>query len=217
VADQIQFAVGAKASCSDGPCGEVRRMIVDPASDTVTHLVIESGHGRHPGRLVPLDLLDTTSGEIKLRCTRAEFNMLEHAERKQRIGGRDGGLTVPLVRPGPVGALSMQAPGGSPASRPARFIVEEVVPAGEAQVRPGDQVDALDGEIGRVQGLLVDPDDHRVTHVLLREGHLWGRKQVAIPVSAVTGIKDGIRLNITKQQVENLPPVDIDRSGSPGH
>jgi hypothetical protein len=46
--------------------------------------------------------------------------------------------------------------------------------------------------------------------VLLQEGHLWGRKEVAIPISAVTGIEDGIRLNITKQQVENLPPVDID-------
>jgi hypothetical protein len=90
--------------------------------------------------------------------------------------------------------------------RPARFIVQEVVPAGETQVRPGEHVHALDGEIGLVQGLLVDPEDHRVTHVLLREGHLRGRKQVAIPVSAVTGIQDGIRLNITKQQVENLPP-----------
>jgi hypothetical protein len=47
-----------------------------------------------------------------------------------------------------------------------------------------------------------------VTHVLPGEGHLWGRKEVAIPVSAVTGAKDGLRLNITKKQVEDLPPVD---------
>ncbi|MGH3226311.1 MAG: hypothetical protein ACRDPY_47825 [Streptosporangiaceae bacterium] len=40
-------------------------MIVDPATDTVTHLVIEPRHGRHPGRLVPLDLVDTASGGIK--------------------------------------------------------------------------------------------------------------------------------------------------------
>ncbi len=46
-----------------------------------------------------------------------------------------------------------------------------------------------------------------MTHVLLREGHLWGRKEVAIPVSAVTGVQNGIRLNITKQQVEDLPPA----------
>ena len=52
-----------------------------------------------------------------------------------------------------------------------------------------------------------------MTHVLLQEGHLWGRKDVAIPISAVTGVQDGIRLSITKQQAENLPPVDIDHPG----
>jgi len=188
-------------------------MIVDPATDTVTHLVIGPRRGRHPGRLVPLDLVDTASGEIRLRCTLAEFGKLEHAEQKQRVEGGDQGPAMPVVRPGPVGALSMQAPGGSPLSRPARFVVQEVVPAGEAQVRPGEHVHALDGEIGQVQGLLADPDDHRVTHVLLQEGHLWGRRQVAIPVSAVTGIQDGIRLNITRQQVENLPPVNTEHPG----
>jgi hypothetical protein len=213
MAYETRFVAGAKATCADGPCGEVRRMIVDPATDTVTHLVIEPRHGRHPGRLVPMDLVDTTSGEIRLRCTLAEFGALEHAEHEERAGGRDPGPALPLVRPGPVGALSMQAPGGSPLSRPARFVVQEVVPAGETQVRPGERVHALDGETGRVQGLLADPDGHRVTHVLLREGHLRGRKQVAIPVSAVTGIRDGIRLSITKQQVENLPPADIDHPG----
>jgi len=74
-------------------------------------------------------------------------------------------------------------------------------------VAAGDPVHATDGEIGRVQGFLVDSGDHRVTHVLLREGHLWGRKEVAIPVSAVTGVEEGIRLNLTKKQVEDLPPA----------
>ena len=56
----------------------------------------------------------------------------------------------------------------------------------------------------------VNPGDpvHRVTHVLLQEGHLWGRKKVSIPVSAVTGVENGIRLSLTKKQVEDLPPAD---------
>jgi hypothetical protein len=49
--------------------------------------------------------------------------------------------------------------------------------------------------------------DDKVTHILLEEGHLWGRRQVAIPVSAVASIEDGIRLNITKRQVEDLSPL----------
>jgi len=58
-----------------------------------------------------------------------------------------------------------------------------------------------------VEGFQVDPGDHRVTHVLLREGHLWGRKEVAIPVSAVAKVDHGIWLNLTKKQVEDLPPA----------
>jgi len=77
---------------------------------------------------------------------------------------------------------------------------------GEEQLQPGDHVHALDGEIGQVEGFLVDPGD-QVTHILLTEGHLWGRKEVAIPVGAVTGVRDGIRLNMTKKQVEDLPPA----------
>ena len=91
---------------------------------------------------------------------------------------------------------------------PVPVMVQDVVPLGEADVDRGDPVHALDGEIGRVHGLMVDPDDHRVTHVLLEEGHLWGRKKVSIPASAVTGVENGIRLSLTKKQVEDLPPAD---------
>jgi sporulation protein YlmC with PRC-barrel domain len=196
MATETEFTIGARASCSDGPCGEVRRIIFDPAAGTVTHLVIEQKH-RQPGRLVPLDLVDTTAGELRLRCTIAEFDALDPAEERDLVEGRGAGIET--------------APGGAPRGvgipRLARYTVEDVVPVGEAEVSPGDHVHALDGEIGEVQGFLVDPDDHKVTHVLLKEGHLWGRKEVAIPVSAVTGTNEGIRLNITKKQVEDLPPV----------
>ncbi len=51
-----EFTLGAQASCSDGSCGEVIRTILDPATRTVTHLVIEPKHRKMDGRLVPIDL-----------------------------------------------------------------------------------------------------------------------------------------------------------------
>jgi hypothetical protein len=86
-------------------------------------------------------------------------------------------------------------------------MIHDVVPLGEIQVRPGDRILAVDGEIGWVQGVLVSSGDDRVTHVLLQEWRLWGHKEVAIPIDALTGVDEGIRLNITKRQVEDLPPV----------
>ena len=194
MAEETQFKVGAEASCSDGPCGEVRRFIIDPAAEAVTHLVIDPKHGNEPGRLVPMDLIDTATGAITLRCTIAEFEHLDPAEERDLVQTADIGYAMP---------------GGPPMGIPQtpQFIVEDVIPVGEIEVAAGDPVRAVDGEIGRVQGFLVDSSDHRVTHVLLREGHLWGRKEVAIPVSAVAGVEEGIRLNLTKQQVEDLPPA----------
>ena len=191
MAEETEFAMGATASCVDGPGGKVSRVIIDPATETVTHLVIEPKHWLGVGRLVPLDLVDATAGDIRLRCTVEEFGELEPAEATQLI---DDGL-------GLVGMNAMGVPS------PAPPILEDVIPLGEAEVERGEPVHALDGEIGRVHGFLVDPNDHRVTHVLLEEGHLWGRKKVSIPVSAVTGVENGIQLSLTKKQVEDLPPV----------
>jgi hypothetical protein len=42
--------------------------------------------------------------------------------------------------------------------------------------------------------------------VLLQAGHMFGRKVVAIPIGAVTAVdENGIQLNITRQQVKDLP------------
>ena len=83
MAGETQFTIGAKARCSDGVCGEVRRIVVDPATDTVTHLVIEPEHQPEHARLVPVDLVGTAAGGISLRCTLAEFGQLGHAEERE--------------------------------------------------------------------------------------------------------------------------------------
>ena len=192
MAEETEFAMGAEASCMDGPCGEVTRVIIDPATEKVTHLVIEPKLRFSAGRLVPLALVETAADGIRLRCTVEEFGGLEAAEKTELVNDITGG-------PG----LGLYAPMG--VSYPIPVVVEDVVPLGEEDIDRGEPVHALDGEIGRVEGFGVDPGDHRVTHVLLQEGHLWGRRDVAIPVSAVTKVENGIWLSLTKKQVEDLP------------
>jgi hypothetical protein len=140
-----------------------------------------------------VELVDAADGEIRLRCTIAEFENLDPADEADLVEGADLGFAD---MPGPMGI-----PGPPP------VVFEDVVPVGEAEVGPGDRVHAVDGEIGEVQGFLVNPADNQITHVLLKEGHFWGRKKVAIPVSAVTGAEEGIKVNLTKKQVEDLPPA----------
>jgi hypothetical protein len=212
----VEFEMGVKANCSDGFCGEVRRTILDPATRRVTHLAIEPKHDRGQGRLVPLELVDATGPEIRLHCTLAEFDRLEPSEEVDLAEGMDYGggygQSAAVQGYGDAGGMGV---GGSASGmgigmglgHRTPVIVSHAVPMGETEVGRHDRVHAVDGEIGQVEGFAVDPVDHQVTHILLKEGHLWGRKEVAIPVSAVASLDAGIQLNITRKQVEDLPPL----------
>jgi len=205
MAHTTPFTIGSDASCTDGVCGKVTRVVVDPVARAVTHLVIEPKHRYDPGRLVPLDLIDAATGQVRLRCTLADFEKLDPAEETQFLTGTPG---YPGYDPEQILSMPYYGLGMGGADVPVA-VTYDTVPLDEVEVRRGEHVHATDGHIGKVQGLVIDPDSHHVTHVLLQEGHLWGRKEVAIPIGAVTGVDDGIRLNITKQQVQDLPPVDI--------
>jgi len=201
--------IGAHATCTDGPAGEVIRVVVDPVVPAVTHIVVEPHHQRIRGRLVPVRLVDATPGEVKLRCTVAEFESLDPAEDASFVPG-----TITYAAYGPEQAVFWPhvAKGGKYGSY-GDLVTEDSVPVGEVQVRRDDRVHATDGEIGRVQGLVIDRDSYHVTHVLLQEGHLWGRKEVAIPIKAVTSADYGIKVNLNKQQIGDLPQVDIEHPG----
>jgi sporulation protein YlmC with PRC-barrel domain len=211
-----EFTLGASASCTDGHCGEVVRTIIDPATRTITHLVIEPRHRGAEGRLVPLELVEAAGGEIRLRCSLAEFVRLEPAEEVDLVddAGYGGGYgsAGSVQGYGNVGGMGVggSASGmgiGMGVGHRTPTVVSHAVPMGETEVERHESVHAVDGEIGRVEGFVVDPADNKVTHVLLQEGHVWGRKEVAIPVSAIVSVDAGIRLNLTKQQVEDLPPM----------
>ncbi len=81
-------------------------------------------------------------------------------------------------------------------------ITEDRVPEGDVEVRRGEHVHATDGEIGRIHGFVIDPTDHGLTHIILDEGHLWGQKTVAIPISAIKDLNAGVRLSITKEDLK---------------
>lgn len=212
MAESTPFTIGTETSCTDGTCGKVRRVVVDPVACTVTHLVVEAHQPHLTDRLVPVDLVrDGTTDEIRLRCSLAEFRTLDAAVETEFMPNNvefpgyaaEQVYTQPFY--GLAGTMSME--------RVPKTSTYDVVPMGEVDVRRGDQVHATDGEIGKVQGLVIDPGSHHVTHVLLQEGHLWGHKEVAIPITAVTDVADGIRLDLTKQQVEDLPPVNVEHPG----
>jgi sporulation protein YlmC with PRC-barrel domain len=214
---EASYTIGAEASCTDGICGQLKRIVVDPVARVVTHLVIEPTHRQGLGRLVPLELVNGGgAGVVRLRCTLAEFEQLDSAEETQFVPGTQGYAAYgpEQVIAWPYYGLGGGGVPGDLLAGVSQTVTYDTVPLGEVEVRRGLHVHATDGGIGQVQGLVIEPGTHGVTHVLLQEGHLWGRKEVAIPIGAVISVDDdSIRLSISRQEVHDLPSVDIDHPG----
>ena len=115
--EETVFTIGVDAIATDGVCGEVTRVVVDPVARAVTHLVVEPKHRRGLGRLVPLDLVDATTGEVRIRCTMKEFEKLAYAEETHFLPGigATSGYGAGMCCPGPTTA---SAPGASRAPSP---------------------------------------------------------------------------------------------------
>lgn len=205
------FTVGGEVLCCDGSRGELRRVVLDPVTRTLTHLVVEPRHRPGADRLVPVELVDSAVDEIRLRCTTDEFDALESADVTHFVPGTPGyaGYGEQQLLSWPYFNLGGGVSGIGLGTRSrSRSIVHDRVPIGQVELRRGAQVHATDGPIGRVRGLVTNSGDHQVTHLLLDEGHLGGQRRVAIPIDAVVGFDHGVHLNLTKDEMRELPSVD---------
>jgi hypothetical protein len=210
--DTAEYVIGSRVRCAGDECGEVEFVVVDPVAGRLTHLVVRPDDGGE-SRLVPVHVAVPGPDGVDLTCTRARFEEFERAVQTFFLPGPDPTVPVhsdrvlawPFYGLAPSPALTGVAPNADP-----RVATAERIPAGEVSVRRGERVHAVDGEIGRVRGLVVVPPDSTVTHVLLDEGHLWGRKHVAIPIRDVAGIDDaGVAVRLSKDEIKDLPPVDV--------
>jgi hypothetical protein len=213
--ESTEFILGSGVSCSDGPCGQLTCAVVDPAARTVSHLIVQPLHHDGTRRLVPVRLAGAGTAAIQLRCTLAQFEGLRVAEETQTLPGAlgepadtpDHKLSAPSYGRGGMG-LAMAVGTGLGSGTAPRQITSDRIPAGKVGVHPGDHVQATDGPIGKVRGLTVLDRGHRVTRILLDEGHLWGKRRVAIPIAAVASFTNSVQLSLTKNQVRDLPPAD---------
>ncbi len=212
-----KYAIGAPVACADGPCGEVSRLVVDPSRREITHLVVEPYHRHALARLVPATMVDAAGAEVRLNCSLAAFKALQYAQETEFLAPGNPWATTGYPN------LDVDFPGASlpgsgmmlwPYYRPAPTRLEhERVPAGDVEIRRGEHIHAADGLIGKVQGLIVDPADRQVTHVLVQEGHFWGTKDVAIPIGAVTSIgEDGVHVSLSKAAIGDLPDMEVESS-----
>jgi hypothetical protein len=203
----IDVPVGAQVECADGPCGQSTRVIINPIVQQVTHYVVKEKGFPHTERLVPVNRVAKTSPHrIELRCTKDELAKMEpfvetHYIKRQHPRYKDIGsawFALPYVIEEEV---AMSVP-----------VEYERIPPGELAVHRGAHVEATDGRVGRVDEFLVDPTSGHISHLVLREGHLWGQKDVAIPIAEIERTEEDIvYLKLDKRGIAALPAISVHR------
>jgi len=202
----MNIQINAKVFCTDGDCGQITCVIINPVTDDLTHIVVREDPFPHEERLIPVKFIqDSTSDSVYLNCTSAEFFRMDHFIKHEY---------VELDKS--YGAYAAQhyvyLPYASPVDYDYLDIEHERIPAGELAIHRGADVEATDGRVGKIDEFLVEPANGHITHLIMREGHIWDQKEVTIPVSKIDHVEDNIvYLNVSKSEILALPTIPVHR------
>ncbi len=219
----MRLDLGGTVRCTDGVFGELADLVIDPTTRRLTHLVVEP-HGRHDlARLVPVGLARAEDGDdcvIVLDGTLDAIGALEPVQESAYLRLGDFPVEDPAWDIGVREALALPYytdPAGMGAIGPIDpdphiTVSYDRVPKGDVEVRRASAVSSSDGHhLGHVDGFMVDGAEH-ITHVVLEHGHLWGRREVTIPIGAVARVdNDRVVLSLSRDEVGELKSRRVKR------
>jgi len=209
--EKMKLELGTSIRCADGATRELVDVVIDSSSSRVTHLVIQPAQHAEDARLVPISLASRAEdgeSEISLNCGAADlerfdpvhkFEILRAGERPNEDPKWDVGVEDIVVAPN-YAPTAFGDYGGSLDSDVT--ISYDRVPKGEIELRHASSVYSADGHhLGSVDAVIVDDDD-RLTHLLLERGHLWWKREVALPAEAISKFdSDMLTLGLTKREL----------------
>lgn len=196
----MELVINARVMCTNGESGHLHGIILNPINDEATHLIVNY---QQTDYLVPInDVIRDTPEQINLDLSRKQLQNQTRFIETEYIRS-----PVERIEYAPLTAYYIPL-----VTMETITIKHEQIPEGELAIKRGMKIFAKTEQVGHVDELIVDPTDHHVTHIVLREGHLWGENDIVIGVSHIKEIdRDGIYLKTTKDQIAELPAVPVKR------
>lgn len=195
----MQFKQRAGVITAQGQnAGRIERVVIDPRTKEVTHVVVRKGTLFTGDKVVPIELIaSATEGGIVLRDNAGDLQALPDFEDEQYVQAQIDAAAVlhsmgylpafywyPPFEPGRMGNLSDQ---------PQATLITETernIPEGAVAMKEGAKViSADDKHVGDVEQVLTDPQADRATHFLISKGVLLKEKKI-VPVRWVNDINE---------------------------
>ena len=196
--------------------GTLDRVVLDPETKEVTHLVISKGGLFKTSKVVALDLLNQeVEDRITLLNPNHDWDEFEDFEETHYVNLDETDAPVTDV-PGaywyPPLNLAWWRAGGTdnPVTFPAKPVyvprTTQAIPEGTVALEEGARVVSQDGKhVGNVEQVIVDSQDNRVTHFVVNEGVLFKERKL-IPVTWISSIdEDEVHLSSNATILDRLP------------
>jgi sporulation protein YlmC with PRC-barrel domain len=206
----MQLKQNAVVSSRDGKrFGRIGRVVLDPETKHVTHLVVRQGALFAPQKVVPMNMVEQDAGDgVTLRARADDLAGLQDFEVERIVPTFSNS---PGAGPLDVAPDYWQTPlGGGPplparVSPPARTTVEQNIPEGAVALKEGAKVVAADDRpVGVVERILADPRQELATHLIVSQGLIVKQRRL-IPIAWVGEIAEGeIHLIVTSYAVDDL-------------
>ena len=200
--------------------GKLVHIVVDPATNEITHLVAKKGMLIPNDKVIPISLvLEANEQWIKLLAFEGDFDDFEdyievyyvRAEkmRAEELTDEESEKIVPLLAYPPAGMLGFgyMPVIQYPDEKQAKMLAN--IPEGTVDLSEGAAVVGMDGErVGEVKELIYETRTEEITHLVISEGVLFSEEKL-IPVSWVTNYKrNQVQLVVVSDLVEQLPEYE---------
>jgi uncharacterized protein YifN (PemK superfamily) len=204
----MEIPLNVNVECKDGVFGRSAYVLINPVIEQVTHLIVKEDESPNIEYMVPLEFVTKTEDNvIHLSCRKDVIKKMHQFIKTTVIEER-----VPESNFGSINGVSYYLPFVTSVVTEFETVENQQIPAGELALQRGTQVEATDGFVGKIDEFVVNRKSDKITHLVMREGHLWGKKQVIIPLSALgRTTADTVFLKLDKHQIETLPDFPLKR------
>jgi len=204
------FKQGTDVFSSDNEkIGTLDRVVMDPRTKEISHIIVREGFLFREDKVVPMDLIGSVTDErIILQGSKDHLHELPDYEETHYVS-RDATVdddmnTLYWNPPAYSGAGYSQDPVIFPTELYIRR-TEKNIPEGMVALAEGAKVLAEDGKhLGNIETLVTDPNE-RVTHLVISSGLLTKERKI-IPSHWLSAVDDDeIRLSVDSRLLERLP------------
>ena len=206
----MEFKKGVDVySSDDEKVGSLLRVVMDPKTRKVSHLVVKEGILFTEDKVVPIELVESVSHErITMKEIKENLDDLPMYEETHYIPIDEAGDYPESVYWYPPVDMYWGRFGDYPVFPESQFVQRTAtnIPEGTVGLMEGAKVIAADDEkVGEIESMIANPRDKRITHLVV-SGGLLGLEKRIIPVHWLSTVReDEVFLSVDSRFWERLP------------